>query len=1257
MDTNDMEPDTKCLTSYVRGVVEGTEVSVLVDSGASVSLISSDFRMAVPTLRCRPLRKNYINSQAVNGQTLDTLGSVDVSFHLGQTSWWHTFHVLRESTQAVLLGLDFLAENRALLDLGRGVLEIGGESLPLLYRAQLIPECCNVSLADGVVIPPLSEALVSVHVRPTGGAERPVTDFEGYLEPNVPESAGLVVAHTVASVKNGVTVARVLNPTGEAVELKPGLHMGEFYPIQASDVTMLVPSSSGATGVPSPTVPSVIVGDSPITEQQRGELQQLLSYFSDVFSPSDKNTGRCSLVKHHICTGDHPPVKQRAYRASPEKRAEIEQQVARLLAEGLVEESYSPWASPVVLVKKKGGQWRFCIDYRRLNAVTIKDSHPLPRVDDSLDALAGSLWFSTLDFSNGYWQVDVAEEDREKTAFTTGRGLYQWRAMPMGLSNSPATFQRMMELVLRGLPWHICLVYLDDILIYSRTFEDHLCHLEEVLTRIQSAGLKLNSKKCHFAQDHVVFLGHVVSRDGLRPDPRNTEKVMTWPTPTTVSEVRAFVGLCSYYRRFVQNFSQHAAPLNHLASKNVPFKWTSECEAAFAFLKRCLTCSPIVALPDFSHPFRIYTDASKDAVGAVLAQDRAGMERVVAYASRALTHTQKQWSTFDRELWAVVWAVREFKHYVGLSTFTIVTDHRPLLGLRKLNIDNDPTGRRGRWILELDPFNWDIIHKDGSRHLNADALSRRPANPTDPMIDVVNVVESGVEDCIGHVDELLPPVSPSPVYSLCCDEARLQSLQRVDPDINTVLGWLEKDLAKPPRWQLKGSPLRLRKLWTEFDRLFVVNGLLCRTDTLPDTGLQQSQVVIPSSLVPELLQHLHGGPAAAHFSVERVWVKARQSCYWPFMLRDIRQWCEQCKACQTRRSPVPKPRAPMGVMQVYRPLQRVAADILELPVTSRGNRYVLVVEDYFTKYVNLYALPNQTAYTVAHCLFDDYVLLHGVPEVLHSDQGRQFEADVIQTLCGLLGIKKTHTTAYNPKSDGMVERHNRTLIDQLAKMLLSHGGEWDGFLKQVAFAYNTSPHASTKFSPFYLMHGREARVPVDVLVSSPVMDSEKARSVSEYVTVLVKRLESAFGTARLYASEATERQKLYYDKAVCHHPHKVGTLVWLNNPTESRTKLAPHWKGPYQVVQVLSSGCEPALTYCIINPLDPLERAQVVHHDRLKLYTLPLPSRAPVSHTIPQEASTLQKEEAGAESALPLPMQSRSGRIVRVPSHLRDFVI
>lgn len=1189
---------------------------------------------------------------------------------MGSHCWQHTFFVLRESTQDVLLGLDFLAEKHALLDFDQRVLWLWDVCVPLLQGRDLVPGCCNVSLAEVVTIPALSEALVPARVSFSSGMGISATSFDGYLEPNVPEKTGLIVAHAVVRVKDGTTVARILNPTGGEVELRQGLHLGECYPIKEPNVAQLHDFRETGFSRSLPPAPLVNLEGSPTTSQQRVELLALLHKFEGVFSQSGKNTGVCTQVEHHIRTGDHPPIKQRAYRASPEKRAEIDRQVAELLAGGLIEESCSPWASPVVLVRKKGGAWRFCIDYRRLNSVTIKDSHPLPRVDDGLDALAGSAWFSTLDFSNGYWQVEVAKEDREKTAFTTGRGLYQWRAMPMGLTNSPATFQRMMELVLRGLPWHICIVYLDDILIYSRTYEDHLCHLEEVLTRIQSAGLKLNPGKCHFARDHVVFLGHVVSREGLQPDPRNTEKVKMWPTPSNPSEVRAFVGLCSYYRRFVKNFSRFAAPLNHLAGKNVPFVWSTECEAAFSYLKKVLTSFPVVTLPNFALPFRIYTDASKESVGAVLAQDLDGLERVVAYASQALTAAQKRWATFDRELWAVVWAVREFKHYVGFSAFTIVTDHWPLLGLRGMAMDADPTGRRARWVLELDPFNCTIVHKDGPSHKNADALSRRPVSP----VHTGALVKS---HSVGSVDLLsTSTAAPSDLqlaYSLCGTDAELKAAQREDPDISVVLAWLEHSTQRPPRRHLGGASVCIKKLWSEFSRLSLRDGLLCRTVVPAPTGEEQIQVVVPSSLVPELLQRLHGGPTAAHFSAERVWEKARQSCYWPFMLRDIRRWCEQCVACQTRRSPVPKQKVPMGGFLVDHPLQRVATDILELPVTSRGNRYILVVEDYFTKFVNLYVLPNQSAQTVACCLFEDYVLVHGVPEALHSDQGRQFEAEVVQSLCRLLGIKKTRTTAYNPKSDGMVERHNRTLIDQLAKMLLSHGGEWDSYVKQVAFAYNTSKHASTQFTPFYLMHGREARVPADALISDCVLNSRSAASLPEYVSTVAQRLEVAFAAARLNSTEAHEKQKLYYDSDVCHSAYGVGDLVWLNNPTENRTKLAPHWRGPYRIVDVLAPEGGAALTYRIMNHLDSLERAQVVHHDRLKRYTLP-------PQTVVEPPAFLQSSPASGSSVVTSPRvsegvgtegldsgllvgdwgsqlaQSRWGRALRPPVHLRDFV-
>lgn len=1218
-------------TAYIKGLIEGTEVAILIDTGSSVSLISEDFRMSNSALRKRVLHKHYMLARTVNGQLLDTLGTLTLTVRMGCEHWEHIVHVVRGATQTVLLGWDFLSQHHAILNTGDSILMLRGIEIPLLQTADLIPECCNISMSADVTVPALSEMIVPVRVEAPNIAGPTPDAFLGYLEPDPRDSTQLVIARTVTPVTDGCTVARLLNPTDRDLKLHQGSHLGVFYHVKDED---LIGHSTGPPVDCNATtfLPDVSRGESPLSGEQKKRLYDLLDKHQGIFRPGRGNVGQSGLIKHHIRTGEQAPIKQRAYRASPDKRQEIDRQVATLLEDGIIEESCSPWSSPVVLVKKKNNSWRFCVDYRKLNSVTIKDSHPLPRVDDTLDALSGSTWFSTLDFSDGYWQVGVAEEDREKTAFSTGRSLYQFRSMPMGLTNAPATFQRFMELVLRGLPWHICMVYLDDILIYSQSFDDHLSHLDEVFSRIGSAGLKLNAKKCHLACDHVVFLGHVVSQEGLRPDPRNTERVRLWPTPRSATEVRAFIGLCSYYRRFVKDFAHHAAPLHRLTGKDVPFQWTGDCQASFDHLRITLSTEPVIRMPNFSHPFRLYTDASQTAVGAVLAQDINGTERVVAYASHALTAAERRWSTYDRELWAIVWAVRQFRQYLGATSFTIITDHKPLLGLRHIPIDNDRTGRRSRWALELDPYDWVVVHKSGAKHNNADALSRRPC-VEDGSPDGGHShdhMDVAVQTDFTHGPEVVcsltsPIQSPSPadaggittedlqtsadqtlLYTLAHDGANVRQLQQEDADIGTVLSWLRDPTQRPARWRLKGASRALKHLWTEFHRLTLINGLLCRVIHTPKTGATTPQIVVPSALVHELLTHLHGGPLSAHLAFDRVLDRARKVCYWPTMYKDIHQWCEQCYACQRRKSPVPKHRAPMGGSLASKPFERVAADILELPHTSCGNRYVLVVEDYFTKYVNLYALPDQKATTVATCLFKEYVMEHGIPETLHSDQGRQFESDLVKGMCQMLGVRKTRTTPYNPKSDGMVERFNRTLIDQLAKTLLSCAGEWDGFLKQIAFAYNTSVHSSTGYTPYFLTHGREARVPADVLLGPLTQGNPLRGPPGEFAASLVVSLNTAFSQAKEHNASAHERQKMHYDDRMRHKPYEVGDLVWLNDPTESRLKLAPHWKGPFQIQRRMDLPGEVGVTYQLCSPFGDDQVRQTVHYDRMRPYTLPV---------------------------------------------------
>lgn len=1205
-------------TSYVFAVIEDTAVQAFIDTGSEISLISESLRMSIPALKTKSIKKTYMLARSVTGECLDTLGTLTISIRLGEEVFQHDVQVIRNSNQAVILGWDFLQKHHAVIDVRGGQLQLWNGKVPLLFSKQITPLCCNAVTLASISIPAMTQMNIMAKLQPTTEHQALTSNYLGILEPEPCNYPGLFVARTMSPVKKGLTTIRVMNPTNEDCQVPSNTPLGSFYSLinQGGEEFQVIEATVNNISQTEGTVlPKVDLSQSNLSVQQKDQLENLLFKYCDVFSSHEHDYGRTDAIKHHIRTGDAQPIRQRAYRTSPALKEEIEKQVQQLLSHNIIEESCSPWASPVVLVKKKDGSYRFCIDFRKINAVTIRDSHPLPQISEALDSLAGACWFSTMDLSSGYWQVELASEDREKTAFTTGSGLYHFKVMPMGLTNAPPTFQRLMELVLRGLHWKICLIYLDDVLVFNKTFPEHLQSLEDVFLRFRKAGLKLKASKCQLAQDKVSFLGHVISKDGLRPDSRKLDKVKDWPIPRTPTEVRAFVGLCSYYRRFVKNFAQKAAPLHSLTQKGVVFKWTPECDDAFFSLKLALTEPPVVAYPNFALPFLLYTDASQNSIGSVLAQVQDRKERVIAYASHTLTPTEKKWSTYDRELWAIVWSIRHFKHFLAGSSFKIVTDHKPLLSLKKSPVDGDPTGRRGRWILELDVYDCVIIHREGARHANADALSRRPDNSQSSkavqclLVTTQNLnVSSAVTQSSLSTESLNEQSVPlrQTCEDLAIDLEELKQKQQADVILRTVMRWKEIDNQRPTARQIKHSPSALKKLWYEFPRLTLQSGILCRK---VKTFLQKTytyQLVLPESLIQTALTYLHGNVFSGHLGTERTLQRARKICYWPYMSRDIYKFCTECLPCQTRSAPTPKARAPLQSIVVDRPFQKIAADLTELPVTSQGNRYVLVVMDYFTRYVNLFPLKDQRATSVAQCLFEEYIRQHGIPESIHTDQGRQFESDLMKQLCSKLGIEKTRTSPYHAQSDGMVERLNRTLKDQLAKYIYQNGGEWDKYLSQVELAYNSSVHSSTGYTPFFLAHGREPRLPVDVLLNCSSLNSQATPGTpAAYAQDVINRLSHAFEIAAQQSKESKLQQKTHYDQKLTFHPYAEGDLVFLDDPANQRNKLAPRWKGPYKVLKRLDrEGC-PGVTYEITDPKDPRAKSWIVHYNRLKAYKGP----------------------------------------------------
>jgi hypothetical protein len=460
-------------------------------------------------------------------------------------------------------------------------------------------------------------------------------------------------------------------------------------------------------------------------EKEGKKMGELLERYKDSFyREGNEILGRTNIIEHEIKIEEGKrPIKQRAYSIFDPKKLEYQKQhIEELLKEGIIRKSKSPWASPVVLAKKKGGKFRFCGDFRKVNGVTIKDSYPLPVIDDLLRRLGNAKHFTSLDLDRGFLQVALKEEDKQKTAIITQRGLFEYNVMPFGLTNAPGTFQRLMDEVLREIIDEYAAVYIDDIVIYSNTFEEHLQHVEEVLRRLKEANLIVKLEKCTFNQEETRLLGHIVGRNGIKTDPEKIEKVKNYPRPTNLRELRGAIGLFTYYRKFVPEFAKIARPLHELSRKDVKFEWKEKQEKAFETLKKKLTEAPILANPDFTKPFELTTDASGGGLGIILSQrDEENKERVIAYGSRALKPSEMNYAATELEMLAVYWGINHFEKYLMIKPFIVLTDHSALKALQNTI---KPKGKRARWIMDLQQYNFTIKHRSGKSNRNADALSR-----------------------------------------------------------------------------------------------------------------------------------------------------------------------------------------------------------------------------------------------------------------------------------------------------------------------------------------------------------------------------------------------------------------------------------------------------------------------------------------------------------------------------------------------------
>nr|VZI14049.1 unnamed protein product [Spirometra erinaceieuropaei] len=1046
----------------ISGTVANRRVSILIDTGAAVSLIHGSLLHGT----------NYIQSAfpqlqilTANSSTLQLSGSATVPVSIKDTTIRHCFLVSSELKWNVILGCDFLKRH-----------------------------------AQAITFSPTSQSLI-------------LKDDEVTVDVNSVD-----------------------------IDTRP--------PLDPSSIEDILPDN--------------------ISADDRGALFHALAPFTSVFTWADQAIGRCNVVQHRINTGSAPPQHLPPRRIPFHFREELDKMVENMLQQGIIQPSSSPWAAPVTLVKKKDNSLRLCVDYRRLNAITVRDAFPLPRMDDLLASMAGKKFFSTLDLSSSYWQIEVHPEDRAKTAFSLPSGLFEFTTLPMGLANAAATCQRLMQKLLQNLCPSKCLVYLDDVIVWGTTISELLDNLSEVLTRYQYAGLTLNPKKCKFLQPEIRFFGHIVSREGLKTDPDKIQVVIDWPQPANGDEVRSFLGLAGYYRAFIPSYARLAFPLTRLTEKSRPFKWTTECEDAFSHLKEALTAAPVLSFPDLSRDgpqFILDTDASSHAIGGVLSQtDTDGREHVIQYGSRTLDKSERNYSATRREMLALVSFTKKFAAFLKGKPFIIRTDHSALEWLQNFH---EPEGQVARWQEMLADFDFTVVHRPGKQHLNADALSRIPmrephscSSCRDLDVNALSVTTSAVN---------------------------WANLQANDPDVGLIYDRFVRGSVKPSKNQMSGESREAQTLWTSWQNLLMRDRVLFfKYDPQSPT-----RFVLPPAHTRSVLRELH--LQLGHAGQGKLEKAARLRFWSPNLRQDVALICQECGVCARFKHPTHNPRAPLQPISTGYPNQRLGVDIVgPFPQSRKGNRYLLVMVDFFTKWAEAAPLPDQTTATVAEAIMSTWVARFGVPDVIHSDQGANFESLLVHELCSRLGIQKTRTTAYPPQGNGQTERTNKSILSLLRAFIDSANNDiWDTLIPHCLLSYRSTIHKSTGFTPAMLTYGRELQLPLDSYLPTPRPEFPTPPS---YITKLIEIHRECQRLARTHLQEAQLSQARFYDRQRHGSPFQPGDAVWLhrdNPPPGQPSKFHNPWSGPFSVVQ-----CLPNNVYRIREADNPY--TLIVHFNRLK---------------------------------------------------------
>ena len=1031
-------------------------------------------------------------------------------------------------------------------------------------------------VSETVEIPAFSELFVRMKLPRYLTPSTAPYFIQGHIDQSV---SGLHVARAISFIAKPYILVRVANVTSTPILLRKNLRIAQCSPSTAApsdkqSSEQFAPTSNiYSASAESETKSSSRISPEDfqldhIPEPYQSQLRDMLMKHVSAFGTSLSDIKTTNVYEHHIELSDTKPAYKNPYRLPFAHRDIVKSEVEKLLASGIIEPAVSPYNAPIILVKKSSGGHRLVSDLRLLNKKIKDDRYPSSFASDAIDQLNGCTIFSTLDLLSSFHQIPLSPSSRPYTAFTANDTHLQYKKVPFGLKSSSAALNRALQIALSGLQGIDAFLYVDDILIASRSYPDHLRKLDRVLTRLEDTRFVLRPSKCSFMQRQIKYLGHVIDKFGVRPDESRIQAVQNFPRPTTVKEVRAFLGFSNYYRRHIPHMSDLAAPLVNLTRKHVKFDWSEECEKGFQSIKQALLNYPVLRFPDFTKEFFLSTDASDFAISAVLEQQHGDDLHPVAFISRQLNKAERNYSTTEKECLAIYWSFENLRCYLTGHFTHVITDHLPLRGVFKAT---NPGGRLTRWSLKLSAYDFDITYLPGRLNVKPDVLSR------------IKTDSQTKTDFLGHV-------SSTVFENQGWSRDKVKTEQRKDPALIPIIEQLSG----------KSTSRKDLQLHEELSNYFLSSdGILYHVSSQKSkTRPYVDQMVVPQPMKLNIIQKYHDTIWSGHLKFDKTLQKIRLSFFWKHMYTDVQKYVNSCRMCMERHAHKNIKRAPLQrTLSPAYPMHISSFDIVgPLKTSYRGNTHYLSWIDHFSRFPEAIPLSETHTEAVAKAFVEQIISRYGISKILLSDRGSNFTSKLMQSICKLLGVKRILSSPRHPQANGRVERLHSTIGNILSQFVDSSQRNWDEVLPLALFAIRSSVNRSTGDTPAQIFTGRDLILPLDVDTQEPF---DPFSSIDSYRDLLHKHLSSLHAIVRMNNEAAIMAQEKSHPSQSNTSFFENGSLVYLHQPifkTGLTRKLQKINRGPYRVLHMTSP------VNARIQHITNADDVQLVHIDRLRQF-------------------------------------------------------